>query len=103
MAEDKETNIEEIEGALEGHCVCKQTNLQLKNLKDVINDQGEVGEENLDGHVQCHKGSPGQGDQQLNRREREHVFKPFGKDQLADDGEKLPGDPGQKSLKLNCT
>ena len=32
MAEDKETDVEEIEGALEGHCVGEQKNLQLEDL-----------------------------------------------------------------------
>ena len=29
VAKDKEPDVEEIEGALEGHCVGKQTNLQF--------------------------------------------------------------------------
>ena len=36
MAKDKEADVEKIEGALEGHRVGKQTNLQLEGLKDSI-------------------------------------------------------------------
>ena len=60
MAEDKKANVEEVEHALEGHCVGQQAHLKHRYIERV--SQSALSSKNyLYGNVYKHKGSPGKG------------------------------------------
>ena len=58
MAEDKQANVEEVEHALEGHCVGEQAHLKEFYM---LTAQHLSSLNHLYGNVQKNKGSPGKG------------------------------------------